>query len=41
MMVYGEGGYHFTDFTRIGIVMNIVILAANIFIVTLLFPYKE
>lgn len=38
MMVYGEGGYRFTDFTRIGIVMNIVILAANIFIVTLLFP---
>lgn len=38
MMVYGEGGYKFTDFARIGLVMNIVILAANIFIVTLLFP---
>ena len=38
MMVYGEGGYRFTDFMGIGLVMNLVILAANIFIVTLLFP---
>lgn len=38
MLVYGEGGYKFTDFCKIGLVMNIVILAANIFIVTLVFP---
>ncbi len=38
MMVYGEGGYRFSDFMKIGLVMNLVILAANIFIVTLLFP---
>lgn len=38
MLVYGEGGYRFTDFTKIGIVMNIAILAANIFIVTMVFP---
>lgn len=38
MLVYGEGGYRFTDFMRIGLLMNIVILIANIFIVTLLFP---
>ncbi len=38
MLVYGEGGYKFTDFTKIGLVMNIVILAANIFIVTLVYP---
>lgn len=38
MMVYGEGGYRFSDFMKIGIAMNIIILAANIFIVTLLFP---
>ncbi len=38
MIVYGEGGYKFTDFMKPGLVMNIVILAANIFIVTLLFP---
>ena len=38
MLVYTEGGYRFSDFMRIGIVMNLVILAANIFIVTLVFP---
>ncbi len=38
MMVYGEGGYRFTDFMKPGLIMNIIILAANIFIVTLLFP---
>lgn len=38
MLVYGAGGYRFTDFMRIGLPMNLIILAANIFIVTLLFP---
>ena len=38
MLVYGEGGYRFTDFMRIGLLMNFIILFANIFIVTLLFP---
>lgn len=38
MLVYGEGGYRFTDFMKIGLLMNVIILAANIFIVTLLFP---
>ena len=38
MLVYAAGGYRFTDFMRIGIPMNLIILAANIFIVTLLFP---
>lgn len=38
MMVYGEGGYRFSDYMKIGLIMNFVILAANIFIVTLLFP---
>ncbi len=38
MLVYNVGGYRFTDFLSIGLLMNIIILAANIFIVTLLFP---
>lgn len=38
LMVYGPGGYLFSDFMRIGIPMNIIILMANIFISTLLFP---
>ncbi len=38
MPVYGVGGYRFTDFLKIGLLMNLIILAANIFIVTQLFP---
>ena len=38
MLVYTPGGYRFSDFMRIGIIMNLIILAANIFITTLLFP---
>ena len=39
MLVYGPGGYHFTDFVKIGLPMNFIILAANIFITTLIFPF--
>lgn len=38
MLVYTPGGYKFSDFIKIGLPMNFIILAANIFIVTLLFP---
>ena len=38
LMVYGPGGYRFNDFMKIGIPMNFIILAANIFITTLIFP---
>ena len=38
MLVYGPGGYRFADFFKIGIPLNIIILAANIFITLLLFP---
>ena len=38
MIVYGPGGYRFADFARIGIPMNLIIWAANIFITLLLFP---
>ena len=38
MLVYQPGGYRFSDFMRIGLLMNIIILAANIFIVNLVFP---
>jgi len=36
--IYGPGGYRFSDYLRIGIPMNIVILIANIFITTLIYP---
>ena len=38
MLVYGPGGYRFSDFMRIGIPMNFIILAANIFIVNIVYP---
>ena len=38
MLVYGPGGYRFSDFMRVGLLMNIIILAANIFIVNIVYP---
>ena len=38
MLVFGPGGYRFSDFMRIGLLMNIIILAANIFIVNIVYP---
>ena len=38
MLVYGPGGYRFSDFMRIGLLMNLIILAAYIFIVNIIYP---
>ena len=38
MLVYGPGGYRFSDFLRIGLPMNLIILAANILIVNIVYP---
>jgi len=38
MLVYGPGGYRFSDFMRIGLLMNLIILAANIFIINIVYP---
>ena len=38
MLVYGPGGYRFSDFMRIGLLMNFIILAANILIVNIIYP---
>ena len=38
MLVYGPGGYRFSDFMRIGLLMNLIILAANIIIVNIIYP---
>ena len=37
-LVYGPGGYRFSDYMRIGLLMNFIILAANILIVNLIYP---
>lgn len=33
-----RNGYRFSDFMRIGLLMNIIILAANILIVNIVYP---
>lgn len=38
MLVYAPGGYRFSDFMRVGLLMNLIILAANIFIVNVVYP---
>ena len=38
MLVYGPGGYRFSDFMRVGLLMNLIILAANILIVNIVYP---
>ena len=38
MLVYGPGGYRFTDFLKIGFWMNLIILAVNLFVVNLIYP---
>lgn len=39
MLVYMPGGYKFSDFARTGIPMNFIILAANIIITPIIFPF--
>ncbi len=38
MMVYAPGGYRFADFMRIGLPMNFIIVAADVFITVIVFP---
>jgi len=40
MLVYAPGAYRFSDFLKVGLLMNVVILIATIFIVTIIFPLK-
>lgn len=37
-MIYGPGGYRFTDYLKLGFPLTVVILIANIFITTLVYP---
>ena len=38
MLIYGPGGFRFTDFMRIGIIMHVVLLAAMLGIICLIYP---
>jgi di/tricarboxylate transporter len=37
-LVYGPGGYKFTDFLRVGLPLNFIILATNLLVTTLVYP---
>ncbi|MBR1538323.1 MAG: anion permease [Bacteroidales bacterium] len=38
LLVYGPGGYRFTDFLKTGLPMNLIILITNLLIVNLIYP---
>jgi len=38
LMVYGPGGYHFRDFLKVGVPMNLFIGATTLFVITLIWP---
>ncbi len=38
-LVYGPGGYRFTDFIRIGLPLNLILLVAMSFLIPIFFPF--
>jgi di/tricarboxylate transporter len=39
LMVYGVGGYRFTDFTRLGLPLTILCFVLTVVLVPLVFPF--
>jgi len=39
LMVYGPGGYKFTDFTRIGLPLNLIVATITVSLVPLIWPF--
>lgn len=40
LMVFGPGGYRFTDFLRVGILLDLVVMAATVSVLPLVFPLR-
>ena len=38
MMVYGPGGYRFSDFTRVGVPLNIIVMLVSCALIPLIWP---
>jgi di/tricarboxylate transporter len=38
-MVYGIGNYRFTDFTRLGLPLNLVSVALSLLLIPIAFPF--
>jgi di/tricarboxylate transporter len=40
LMVYGLGGYRFSDFSRIGVPLNVVTVTLSLILVPIVFPFN-
>jgi di/tricarboxylate transporter len=40
MMVFGPGGYRFTDFMRVGIPLNLLMWIAAVILIPLIWPFR-
>ena len=40
MMVFGPGGYRFTDFVRVGVPLNLLMMIAAVILVPLIWPFS-
>jgi di/tricarboxylate transporter len=40
MMVYGPGGYRFTDFVRVGVPLNLLMMTAAVILIPLIWPFS-
>ncbi len=39
LMVYGPGGYRFTDFLRVGLPMNVIVMVVTVTLAPIMFPF--
>ena len=39
MMVFGPGGYRFTDFVRVGVPLNLLMMTAAVTLIPLIWPF--
>ena len=39
LMVYGPGGYRFTDFVRVGLPLDILVLIVSVSLAPVIFPF--
>ena len=39
MMVFGPGGYKFTDFVRVGVPLNLLMMTAAVILIPMIWPF--
>jgi di/tricarboxylate transporter len=40
IMVYGPGGYRFTDYARLGLPLTMIVIAATVVLVPIIWPLR-